>query len=101
MPSENTKTIHILCVAQITALEQYLIWFKWDALATTENKVALKLIEVLIGRFTLNFGAHDPIEHFFVRLILDVALNFLLGLLLLQIGLAVEVFSLNIADALG
>lgn len=101
MPSENTKTINILSVAQITALEQYLIRVKWDALTATENKVALKLIEELVGRFTLNFSTHDPIEHLFVRLIFDIAFNFLLGLLLLKIGFAVEVFSLNIADALG
>ena len=64
MASEHAQAIDILCVAQIATLKQDLIGVERDALPTTENKVALKLVQVLVGRFTLYLGAHEPIEHF-------------------------------------
>ena len=106
MPGEDAKTENPLCVAQTATFEKDLIRVERQLSFVLEDEVSVELIQMLVWLLTLNRGAHEPAQSLFDAPVLFLVFMhpleyILLSLLLFEIGLAIERFRLDIADAFG
>lgn len=102
MSGENGKSKAPFRVPQAATFQEQLVGVHRQALPIGADKIAVELVQELVRLLTFDFHTGKFDKKIFLSQFtgLHVLLNLKTGLFLLQVGLTVQVFGLNIGNAL-
>jgi hypothetical protein len=98
VPCEDNEAIYVLSVPKVAASKEYLVHTYWRH-NISDIYCAFKAVKLVVRILALNIGSFEYLKHLLVSVEAEVK-KLLDALLVFQVGLSIEVFSLDVAKAL-